>query len=102
MVVLQGNLDTGPGYSPLGLYGDQTMADYGPFSIYRARTTNVVIRSRGYDGLYRNTLGTTETYPNFTRPGMISSPNRESNFFKPWGPSGSRVPGDAINWLDLN
>lgn len=101
MVILQGNLDTGPGYSPLGLYGDTTMSDYGPFSVYRAQTTNLVVRTRGYDGLYRTSFGVTETYPNFTLPGMISAPNRRSDFFKPRGPAGTRVPGDAINWLDL-
>ena len=101
-VILQGNLDTGPGYSPLGLYGDYAMSNYGPFSVYRARTTNVLVRTRGYDGVYRTTVGTTETYPNLPRPGTIGSPTCASNFFKPRGPSGPRVPGDAINWLDLN
>ena len=101
-VILQGNLDTGPGYSPLGLYGDYAMANYGPFSVYRARRTNVLVQTRGYDGVYRTTVGTTETYPNLPRPGTIGSPTRASNFFKPRGPSGPRVPGDAINWLDLN
>src|SRR5947208_1341227 len=38
------------GYTPLGMYGDQTMALYGPFSALRPTVAPVITYTRGYNG----------------------------------------------------
>ena len=47
VVTVRGNIPLGGGYSPMGMYGDQTMALYGPLSPLRSFTAPVVGYVRG-------------------------------------------------------
>ena len=47
---VRGNGTAGGGYSPLGVFGDQTMVMYGPTSSLRAIAAPVLTYTRGYDG----------------------------------------------------
>jgi hypothetical protein len=100
-VVIGGDYPVGGGYSPLGIYGDQTMSLYGPTSFFRTATAPVVVYTRGYDGVVRPTEGYTTSYPN--RPGLspVAYPTQANNFYGP------RIIDDprhypAFNWLDQN
>lgn len=98
-IVVQGNYPAGGGYSPLGTYGDTTMALYGPFSSLRTTTAPVTGYTRGYDGVVRPTEGITNTYPNLPYLSPMAYPTRANDYYAP------RVranPGQesAINWLD--
>ena len=53
-ITVRGNLPVGGGYSPLESYGDQTLALYGPLSLFRT-TAPVLGYVRGYDGQIRVT-----------------------------------------------
>src|SRR5271166_5716528 len=52
-ITVRGNDPVGGGYSPLGIYGDQTMSLYGPLSPLRMSTAPVRGYVRGYDGQTR-------------------------------------------------
>src|SRR4051812_13253990 len=49
-IFVRGNGTAGGGYSPLGVFGDQTMVMYGPISSFRSTSAPVVTYTRGYDG----------------------------------------------------
>ena len=59
-----GSHPTGSGYSPLGIYGDQTLSLYGPLSPLRAATAPVLVYARGYDGQLRVIEANSFSYPN--------------------------------------
>jgi hypothetical protein len=101
VVVIRGNDPVGGGYSPLGIYGDQTMALYGPFSPFRSVTAPVVVYSRGYDGVVRPTEAISASYPNLPVLSPVAYPTQANNYYGP------RIIEDprsfsAINWLDQN
>jgi hypothetical protein len=101
VVIIRGNDPVGGGYSPLGIYGDQTMALYGPFSPFRSVTAPVVVYSRGYDGVVRPTEGVSSSYPNLPILAPVAYPTQANNFYGP------RILDDprsfkAFNWLDQN
>ena len=100
-VTIRGNDPVGGGYSPLGIYGDQTMSLYGPFSPFRSVTTTVVVYSRGYDGVVRPAESVSSSYPNLPVLSPVAYPTRANNYYAP------RVMEDprsttAIDWLDQN
>ena len=89
------------GYSPLGIYGSQTMALYGPMSSLRAATAPVVTYSRGYDGTVRVEEAVSTSYPNFPILSPVIYPTGANNYY---APRSLRAPwwDSAINWIDQN
>ncbi len=89
------------GYSPLGMYGNQTLALYGPLSSLRSTTAPVVTYSRGYDGTVQLQEAVSTSYPNFPRLSPVIYPTEANNYYaprilrEPWSDS-------AINWIDQN
>jgi hypothetical protein len=100
-VVIRGNDPVGGGYSPLGIYGDQTMSLYGPFSPFRSATAPVTVYSRGYDGVVRPTEGVSASYPNLPILSPVAYPTQANNYYGPRVVEDPRS-SSAINWLDQN
>jgi hypothetical protein len=101
VVTIRGNDPVGGGYSPLGIYGDQSMSFYGPFSPFRSVTAPIVVYSRGYDGVVRSAEVVTSSYPNLPALSPVVYPTRANNYYGP------RIMEDprsttAIDWLDQN
>jgi hypothetical protein len=100
-VVVQGNYPAGGGYSPLGMFGDQSLSLYGPLSSFRTATAPILTYTRGYDGVVSPVEAITTSYPNLPRLAPVVYPTRANNYYAP------RIidhPGQdsAINWLDQN
>ena len=101
-ITVAGSNPAGSGYSPLDIYGDQTLSLYGPMSPLRGATAPIRGYSRGYDG--RLTVVETNSFSNPNLP--IVSPvvyPTEANYY--YGPRVPRVPrwgSSAINWIDQN
>ena len=101
-MMVRGNDPVGGGYSPLGIYGDQTMSIYGPFSPLRTRTAPVRTYARGYNGVVYVSEGNSFSNPNLPELSPVVYPTEANNFF---GPRVSRTPpwwSSAINWIDQN
>jgi len=102
VVTIIGNNPLGGGYSPLGIYGDQTMSLYGPLSAFRMSTAPVAGYVRGYDGRLYPTEALTFSNPNLPVLSPFHYPT-EANYY--YGPRVSRTPpwgSSAINWIDQN
>jgi hypothetical protein len=98
--VVRGSGTTGGGYSPLDIYGDQTMAIYGPLSPLRATSAPVTTYSRGYDGRTYVGQGTSFSTPNLPRLSPVIYPTQRNYFY---GPRVNRTPpwwSSGINWID--
>lgn len=101
-IMVRGNAPAGGGYSPLGQYGDATMALYGPLSPLRMSSAPVLTYSRGYNGQPVVTPGTSFSAPNLPRLTPVVYPTQASSFY------GFRQSGNppwwanAINWIDQN
>ncbi len=100
-VMIQGNYPVGGGYSPLGMYGDQSLSLYGPLSSFRSVTAPVVVYSRGYDGVVRPSEAIASSTPNLPVLSPVVYPTRANHYYAP------RIMDDpqstsAINWLDQN
>jgi len=100
-IVVRGNEPMGGGYSPLGIYGDQTMSLYGPFSPLRPAVAPVVTYTRGYNGEVRVTEGISSSYPNLPTLSPVIYPTEANHYY---GPRVIRTPwwNSAINWIDQN
>jgi hypothetical protein len=97
-----GSHPTGTGYSPLGIYGDQTLSLYGPLSPMRMATAPILVHTRGYDGQTQVAETNSFSYPNLPSISPVVYPN-ESNYY--YGPRVNRTPpwgSSAINWIDQN
>ena len=101
-MTVRGNSPTGGGYSPLGVYGDSTMAIYGPLSSLRSTAAPLVTYSRGYDGRTVILEGTSFSTPNLPEATSVIYPTQATYHYgfresgvPPWWPSG-------INWIDQN
>lgn len=101
-VYVRGNYPAGGGYSPLGEYGPNSLSLDGPLSAFRTTTAPVAVQTRGYDGTYRTTIGTTLSYPNLPRVAPTVYPTRANvdprlrrQHTPPWWDS-------ATGWIDLN
>jgi hypothetical protein len=97
-----GSYPTGRGYSPMDIYGDQTLTLYGPLSAFRVSTAPVLGYTRGYDGQLRVTEANSFSYPNLPELSPVVYPT-ESNYF--YGARVNKTPrwgSSAINWIDQN
>jgi hypothetical protein len=99
-LTIRGNDPVGGGYSPLGIYGDQTMALYGPFSPLRPATAPVLTYTRGYDGEVRLTEGLSSSYPNLPALSPVVYPTEANYYYAPRYLMSPREPKSAINWID--
>jgi hypothetical protein len=102
LITVRGNLPLGGGYSPLEIYGDQTLALYGPLSPLRTSTAPVLTYVRGYDGRTRLTEASSFSNPNLPILSRVRYPTVGNYYYAPrvipnlpWGTN-------AINWIDQN
>ena len=102
VITVRGNLPLGGGYSPLEIYGDQTMALYGPLSPLRTSTAPVLTYVRGYDGQTRLMEGASFSNPNLPALSRVRYPTVGNYYYGPrvipnfpWGIN-------ALNWIDQN
>jgi hypothetical protein len=100
-IVVQGNYPAGGGYSPLGIFGDQTMSLYGPWSALRTTTAPVLTYTRGYDGVVRPATAISTSYPNLPMLSPVAYPTRANNYYAPRVIE-NPASNSAINWLDQN
>jgi hypothetical protein len=102
-VYVMGNELMGGGYSPLGTYGDTTMAMYGSTSAFRATTAPVTTYTRGYDGVLHAVPGISFSNPNDPRLSPVVYPTRSSYYYRARLDDGPPVqPRDASMWIDQN
>ncbi len=101
-MTVRGNAPAGGGYSPMGLYGDVSMSEYGPLSALRAYAAPVRSYSRGYDGRVYQTEATAFSYPYLPTISPVIYPTQATNVYgigrsgtPPWWKDGS-------NWIDQN
>jgi hypothetical protein len=101
-ITVRGNLPLGGGYSPLEIYGDQTLALYGPLSPLRVSTAPVLTYVRGYDGRTHLTEASSFSNPNLPILSPVRYPTVGNYYYgprvirpTPWG-------ANAINWIDQN
>jgi hypothetical protein len=102
MISIAGNGVIGSGYSPMGMYGPNTLSLDGPLSPFRSTTAPVLTYERGYDGMVRPQTRTSFSYPNRPEVGPIVYPTR-ANYFWGFRESGTPPQWDrALNWIDQN
>jgi len=101
-MTVRGDAPTGGGYSPLGIYGESTMALYGPLSSLRSTSAPLITYSRGYDGRAVIQEGTSFSTPNLPSATNVIYPTQATYYYgfresgtPPWWPSGT-------NWIDQN
>jgi hypothetical protein len=102
VITVQGNFPSGAGYSPLQIYGDQTLSLYGPLSPFRTTTAPVLTYVRGYDG--RTTVGETISFSNPNLPVLSRTryPTEANYYYGPRRPRMLPWGSNAINWIDQN
>jgi len=99
-LMVRGNWPTGGGYSPLEVYGDQTLSLYGPLSPLRSVSAPVRTYTRGYDGSLVPGVGTSFSNPNLPRLSPVIYPTPASYYY---GPRVNRTPPwwtTGTNWID--
>jgi hypothetical protein len=101
MVTVGGAYPAAPGYSPLGIYGDQTMALYGPYSPFRTTTAPIMVYARGYDGVVRPAPGVASSYPNLPILSPVTYPTRANDYYAPRVLDDPRATS-AVDWIDQN
>ena len=106
-LMVRGDWPTGGGYSPLEVYGDQTLSLYGPLSPLRSVSAPVRTYTRGYDGRIYPGEGTSFSNPNLPRLSPVIYPTPASYYYAPQGEPDSslvvdrdRVDRSAITALD--
>jgi hypothetical protein len=101
-MTVRGNAPSGGGYSPLGTYGEQNLAYYGPMSPLRAKAAPVVLYQRGYDGRLIPQEATGFSYPYLPPAASVIYPTR-GNYYYGFRESGTPPWwNDGSNWVDLN
>ena len=98
--MVRGNWPTGGGYSPLEVYGDQTLSLYGPLSPLRSVSAPVRTYTRGYDGRISPGEGTSFSNPNLPRLSPVIYPTPASYYY---GPRVNRTPpwwSTGTEWID--
>ncbi len=100
--IVRGDYPTGGGYSPLEIYGDQTLALYGPLSALRATTAPVMGYVRGYDGQTHLVESVSFSYPNLPSLSPVRYPTQGNYFYGPRVVRPTFTGANAINWIDQN
>lgn len=99
-IMVGGAAPTSFGYSPLGRYGDASMALNGPFSPMRSISAPVTVYSRGYDGVLHERTATSFSTPNLPVLSPYVYPT-QSNYY--YAPRVNRTPpwwDRDVNWID--
>ncbi len=99
--MVQGNFPVGGGYSPLGIYGEQTMSLYGPISSLRTTTAPVQVYTRGYDGVVRPATSISASYPNYPALSPVAYRTRSNDYYAPRIRE-NPAENSAYMWLDQN
>jgi hypothetical protein len=101
-LTIGGNYPAGnAGYTPLAMFGSDTLSLYGPMSSLRATTAPLATYSRGYDGTVRVHEGVATSYPNLPLLSPVIYPTQANQYY---APRTLRTPwwDSAINWIDQN
>jgi hypothetical protein len=101
-IMVRGNNPLGGGYSPGGIYGDQTLALYGPISPFRVTTAPVLIYTRGYDGSIHVGEIPDFSTPNLPELSPVRYPTIANNYYAPRLDRRPPRNSSAINWIDQN
>jgi len=99
-LMVRGNWPTGGGYSPLEVYGDQTLSLYGPLSPLRSVSAPVRTYTRGYDGRIEPGEATSFSNPNLPRLSPVIYPTPASYYY---APRVNRTPpwwSTGTEWID--
>lgn len=99
-LMVRGNWPLGGGYSPLDIYGDQSMALYGPTSPMREISAPVRTYVRGYDGTIYTGEVTSFSAPNQPQLSPVVYPT-PGNYY--YGPRLNRTPPwwtKGTRWID--
>ncbi len=102
MITVQGNSPIGAGYSPLQIYGDQTLSLYGPLSPFRTMTAPVLTYVRGYDGQTTVSEAISFSNPNLPVLSSVRYPTEANYYYGPRRPRALPWGSNAINWIDQN
>jgi hypothetical protein len=98
--MVRGNWPAGGGYTPLDMFGDQSMSLYGPLSPLRSTSAPVTIYTRGYDGRVYANRGTSTSTPNLPGLSPVIYPTQGSYYY---GPRVDRSPpswSSGMHWID--
>ncbi|MFO0889765.1 MAG: hypothetical protein U0790_11570 [Isosphaeraceae bacterium] len=101
-VMVRGSWPAAGGYSPLQVFGDQSMSLYGPLSPFRPASAPVTTYVRGYDGRVYANRGTSSSTPNLPSLSPVVYPT-PANYY--YGPRVNRTPpswSSGMNWIDQN
>ncbi len=101
-ITVRGNVPLGGGYSPLEIYGDQTLPIYGPLSAFRTSTAPVLTYVRGYDGRTRLTEAASFSNPNLPILSPVRYPTVGNYYYGPRNIQTMPWGNNAINWIDQN
>lgn len=99
-VMVGGAAPTSFGYSPLGRFGDASMALDGPFSPMRSVAAPVTVYNRGYDGVIRAETAVSFSNPNLPSLSPVVYPT-QGNYY--YAPRVNRTPPwwtSGVNWID--
>jgi hypothetical protein len=99
-IMVRGNYPVGGGYSPLEVFGDQSMSLYGPFSPLRSTSAPVQTYTRGYDGAYYPGEATSFSNPNLPGLSPVIYPT-PGNYY--YAPRENRTPPwwfQGTHWID--
>jgi hypothetical protein len=99
-IMVRGNWPLGGGYSPLEVYGDQSMSVYGPFSPLRSTSAPVVTYSRGYDGRIYAAPATSSSTPNLPALSPVIYPTQRSYYYAPRVDRSPPQWSSGMNWID--
>ena len=102
VITVQGNSPIGAGYSPLQIYGDQTLSLYGPLSPFRTMTAPVLTYVRGYDGQTTVSEAISFSNPNLPVLSSVRYPTEANYYYGPRRPRSLPWGSNAINWIDQN
>lgn len=99
-IMVGGAAPTSFGYSPMGAFGDGTMALNGPFSPMRSIAAPVTVYNRGYDGVLRAEKRVSFSNPNMPVLSPVVYPT-QGNYY--YAPRVNRTPPwwtSGVNWID--
>jgi len=99
-MMVRGNWPLGGGYSPLGIYGDQSMSVYGPLSPLRSTSAPILSYSRGYDGRIYAAPATSSSTPNLPAISPVVYPTQRNYYYAPRVDRSPPQWSSGMNWID--